>query len=114
MRDVLIDHLDGAAVIIVEPSNFQGLDARQAGHRLQTTAALIERGLLRPDREVKPRHTTITDAGRAQLCRLLAEYAEVLIRVEAKREADGPTAPSLRWHPRGSSAMDASVASGIG
>lgn len=82
MRDVLIDHLDGAAVPIIKISELSGLDASRGADRHITTRALILRGFLKhnSNRAKVPTHTLITEAGRAELCALLGEYADAIMR----------------------------------
>ncbi len=82
MRDVLIDHLDGAAVPIIKISELSGLDASRAADRHLTTRALILRGFLKhnSNRAKAPTHTLITEAGRAELAALLGEYADAIVR----------------------------------
>ncbi len=78
MRDVLFAHLDGAVVRIPDPNECSGHKAKIAEANRQTTDALIARNLIR--KASKPRHTVITETGRVELAKLLAEYAEVLLR----------------------------------
>ena len=100
MRDILIQHVDGTRVPIVQPSSIVDPKERErAGQLLKSTVALINRGFIRPDRStrggtvgpgkagfgtpnriVRPTHTVITESGRVALRKVLAEYAEVLIR----------------------------------
>ncbi len=78
MRDVLFAHLDGAVVRIPDPGECSGQKAKTAEADRRTTEALIARNLLR--KTSKPRHTVLTESGRVELAKLLAEYAEVLLR----------------------------------
>jgi hypothetical protein len=83
MRDVLIDHLDGREVPIMRVSELRGFRGAAGGDRLRTTQALLARGFLKTDGvqgRRAPVHTTITEAGRAELCALLGEYADALVR----------------------------------
>jgi hypothetical protein len=74
MRDVLIEHLDGAAVPIV----------RRPGDRDRVVKALILRGLLKvnSNQAKAPTHTLITEPGRAELAALLGEYADAIVRAK--------------------------------
>jgi hypothetical protein len=80
MRDVLLAHLDGAVVKIPDPHECSGPASNIALSRRATTMALLDRGYLckAPSRF---RCTVITEEGRSKLAELLAEYAEVLLRV---------------------------------
>ena len=70
MRDILIEHMDGKQVVI-----------RQGGGAYWTTLyGLINRGLVRFDRTPHPRYTIITDAGRTELAKALADWADALSR----------------------------------
>ncbi len=106
MRDVLIDHLDGAAVPVVKIkiSELGGLDASRAADRYITTRALILRGFLKyPSNRAKaPTHTLITEAGRAELGMLLGEYADALARARSLLPAaeDGDGEPPTRGQDR--------------
>ena len=80
VREALIAHMDGHAVPYIVISHDDGMAASQAAAKATTIRALIARGWLRPDRCIKPKHTYITELGRAELTRLLAEYADVLTR----------------------------------
>jgi hypothetical protein len=82
-RDVLIAHLDGVALPIVLPSSCSdGLAAKEAQGRHQTTTALLARSFLRTDNKIKPTHTTITEEGRAAIAHALADWAEALVRAQ--------------------------------
>lgn len=74
-RDVLIDHLDNRPV----PLNTKH-------PRWETTKFLLRAGLLKYG--AGHRHSLITEAGRLALCRVLGEYAEVLIRAGFKEGAE--------------------------
>jgi hypothetical protein len=104
MRDMLIDHLDDKKVRVVEPGNFAGLDASKAAIRVQTTNALIARGWVRAGPGKHPRFTIITDAGRAALAKLLAEYADALTRAgyraEERASSAGQTLPPTSGLPQ--------------
>ena len=80
MRDVLIDHIDGAPVEIirVEIAKGDGLRARDLALRLHTTTALLNRGWLKTRSDRKA--TLMTDAGRAALAEVLADWADALTR----------------------------------
>jgi hypothetical protein len=84
MRDVLIKHLDGAAVPISAPSgstwNRSAEHDRRRAIRFRTTRWLVELKMLRDDGHRPPRATTITDKGRAALAAALADWAEALVR----------------------------------
>ena len=104
MRDVLLEHIDGRGVEILSAGAAIGLDAVQYRNRAHTVSALMHRGLLKVGRPSLPdgsplyckaTYTFITDAGRAALAKLLAEYAETLIRAGY---SDFTTAPV--WAPR--------------
>lgn len=84
MRDVLVAHLDGAVVRIPDPDECSGHKANIAQALRSTTMALVDRGFL--TKASRPRHTVITETGRFELAKLLAEYAEVLLR--AARHAE--------------------------
>lgn len=99
MRDVLIDHLDCRAVPILRPSDSSGQDARDRSVRHSVTEALIVRGLLRTDHRYKPQTTIMTEAGRAALAAVLADWAEAIVKAQFK--AEEPEV-SLRWRPRAS------------
>jgi hypothetical protein len=87
MRDVLIEHLDGPAAILA-PSGctWNRTDAHDTAraNRFRTMKALIERGMLRPDANMRPRLTHITTAGRAALAEALADWADALTRAGHK------------------------------
>ena len=102
MRDVLIDHLDGAAVPIIKISELSGLDASRAADRHLTTRALILRGFLKhnSNRAKAPTHTLITEAGRAELAALLGEYADALIRARFELPPAGDAAIPSRGQER--------------
>ena len=78
MRDVLMAHLDGAVVKIPDPESCSGMRAKIAQAMRSTTMALVDRGFLH--KVPWNPYTVITEAGRFELAKLLAEYAEVLIR----------------------------------
>lgn len=105
MRNVLIDHLDGTPNPIIQPASQSGLHARELSWRLLSTSALLARGLLRTDGSAQyrrqPKHTIITEEGRAVLARLFADYAEILVRSGFRVEElqyIAATQP-LRWSP---------------
>jgi hypothetical protein len=69
-RDVLLEHID-------RPN---GIPFHAAGARAVTVHLLIDKGLLRGDRLVRPRCTFATDRGRHTIARLLGEVADTIIR----------------------------------
>lgn len=71
LRDVLIEHLDGKPIKFSLPHSVRRHAAR----------ILINRKLLKGDRTFQPYHTVITDKGRAELAKMLADYADALFRV---------------------------------
>ena len=79
MRDVLIEHLDGRQVKIVNAKDYMGLEARGMQDRQITVAALLRRHWIR----ATFKHTVITEKGRAALARCLGEYADALSRAAA-------------------------------
>lgn len=98
MRNVLIDHIDGPVPI----------DTMSPRHKC--VVAMVERGWLSyehagPDGmrglpKARPRWSRITEAGRAVLARLLADYAEALIRAHYMAESPPPKeASETRNHP---------------
>jgi hypothetical protein len=96
MRDVLIAHLDGRKVPVIIVPKDDGMKAHRAACAASSTHALIVRGMLRPNTPRHPKYTIITDAGRAALAKLLAEYAEALIRsgyTQAGYEPPIPVSP---------------------
>jgi hypothetical protein len=111
MRDVLIDHLDGAEVPIVRVSELKGFRGAAGGDRLRTTQALLARGLLKTNgarstafavqhHQKAPTHTTITEAGRRELCALLGEYADAILRARFEVPPSGDGADLARWQDR--------------
>ena len=83
MRDVLIEHIDGPAPIMAPSGSTWGRlpchdQARAA--RFRTMKALLERGLLRCDANVRPRFTHMTETGRTALAEALADAADALVR----------------------------------
>ncbi len=82
MRDMLIQHLDGNGVLWIR--NSQCLPSEERGtmtQLIQTRNALIERQWIRFDaRERKPDHTYITDVGRYELAKTLADWTEETLR----------------------------------
>ena len=104
MRDVLIDHLDGREVPIMRVSELQGYRGAAGGDRLRTTQALLARGLLKTNgarsasyavqqHQKAPTHTTITEAGRRELCALLGEYADAIMRARFEMPPSGDGVP---------------------
>jgi hypothetical protein len=83
MRDVLIRHLDGNEVIIIRSAMVKdNYEAWQASAAMNTTQALLARGLLRPVGSHKPYATVITDSGRAELAKALADWADAMVRAK--------------------------------
>jgi hypothetical protein len=81
MRDILLAHVDNNPVPIIRPADVaDALGAVRAGQLFKSAAALITRGLVRYTPPIKPTHTVITEAGRVALRKVLAEYAEILVR----------------------------------
>lgn len=80
MRDVLIEHMDGAKVEMHQPVS-DGLDAVAQAIRLKVFNALLARGMIKLDRrERSDRYTTITEAGREALAIILGDWADALRR----------------------------------
>ena len=111
MRDVLIDHLDGREVPIMRVSELRGFRGAAGGDRLRTTQALLSRGLLKTNgarsasyavqqHQKAPTHTTITEAGRRELCALLGEYADAIVRARFELPPTGDGAAVERWQDR--------------
>ncbi len=111
MRDVLIDHLDGREVPIMRVSELQGFRGAAGGDRLRTTQALLSRGLLKTNgarsasyavqqHQKAPTHTTITEAGRRELCALLGEYADAIVRARFEMPPSGDGAATARVQDR--------------
>lgn len=73
LRDILIEHLDGAAV------DFRLADPHSS--RRRAIMVLLERGLIEATDRARPSATTITEKGRAEMCRLLANWADALLKV---------------------------------
>ena len=99
MRDILIQHVDNRLVPIIQPLSVVDRKERERASQVwKSMVALINRGFIRPDRStrggtvgpgmagpgtdriVRPTHTVITEAGRVALRKVLAEYAEILVR----------------------------------
>jgi len=78
MRDLLIEHLDGRRVPFVT-----------ATPRVTISRALLARGWVVPDRENRPRFTTITQKGREVLAAALADWADAIARSNEMREPGG-------------------------
>lgn len=78
LRDVLIEHLDGKEVPLssVEPKS----------RRQRTFSVLRTMRMLRGVPEEMPRHTIITDKGRHELAKMLADYADAFLRIAMARE----------------------------
>lgn len=76
-RDVLIEHIDRAVPVSVHFDPY----------RNRTIKVLIDCGALRYDRQSFPRFTSLTELGRDRLCKMLADYADTLARVELRRIA---------------------------
>jgi hypothetical protein len=72
MRDVLIGHIDG-------PVEFAPRDRDPANIR-SVVRALLSRDLLHASNPNRPGHTFITAAGRRELCKALANWADALTR----------------------------------
>jgi hypothetical protein len=72
LRDILIEHLDGSKV------DFR--HATPQSIRRRAIMVLLERRLIEGDDRAKPTWTVITYKGRRQLAKVLADYAEALIR----------------------------------
>jgi hypothetical protein len=79
MRDVLIEHIDGP-VPIIRGCNISGPNAKTIATRYKSVWALMDRGLLEKDRDFAPRFTIITDDGRTELAKALADWADALVR----------------------------------
>jgi hypothetical protein len=79
MRDVLIEHIDGP-VQIVRACNISGPAAHRMSLRWKSVWALMDRDLLRTDQTSPPRYTVITETGRAELAKALADWADALVK----------------------------------
>ena len=73
MRDMLIEHLDGSAVPVVNNSNGR-TDPVEDGHRRHTRRSLLERGLINE----RGGFTYITRAGRTKLALALSDWATAI------------------------------------
>jgi hypothetical protein len=99
MRDVLIDHLD-KEVPILRVAELRGFRGSAGGDRIRTVQALLARGLLKTNGIRGKRagtHTLMTEAGRRELCALLGEYADAIMRARFELPPAGggvPTAPA--------------------
>jgi len=88
MRDLLMEHVDGVFVPIIQPTSIIDSDERDRACQIQKSlTALVNRGFVRPAKPsgrptkvFRPTHTVITEAGRAALRRVLADYANTLVR----------------------------------
>jgi hypothetical protein len=83
MRDVLIEHIDGPVAIMAPSGCTWGRLSEHNGARaarFRTMKALLERGLLRCDANIRPRFTQMTESGRAALAEALADAADALVR----------------------------------
>lgn len=74
VRDLLIEHIDGPTAVRVNGVKESVRHIRIRG--------LVQRKLLRFDHYNPPRQTFITDAGRAELAKALADWAEALSRAK--------------------------------
>jgi hypothetical protein len=108
MRDVLIDHLDGREVPIIHATEASGMEARDLALKQHTTSALLHRRLLKIDGKLPPRTTTITESGRSELCRALADWADALARADDR--ADWFVTGATAAHNRPDVTVDASLA----
>jgi hypothetical protein len=79
MRDVLIEHIDGP-VPIVRAGNLSGARCKAEAIRYKSVWALMDRGLLIQRPGFSPRFTIITEAGREELAKALADWADALVR----------------------------------
>ena len=92
MRDILLQHVDGALVPIVQLTSIADpMERERAGLIHRSMAALVNRGFIQPVRPngkqtkvFRPTHTVITESGRVALRKVCAEYAEVLVRAGRK------------------------------
>jgi len=73
MRDMLIEHLDGEAVPIINNSVGK-IDAVEAGFRRHTRRRLVERGLITE----RGGYTFITREGRSELAAALSDWATAI------------------------------------
>lgn len=87
MRDILLQHIDGAEVPIIR---------RQEGSRAKSFSCLVRLGLIKPTKFSHPTHTVITALGRIALRRVLAEYADVLVRAGYRVEELRHAAETMR------------------
>lgn len=101
-RDILIAHLDGAAVPIVRTWTFPDkIRNQEAATRFQSTEALIGRKFLKhADNKITPSHTVMTDLGREALAKTLADWADALMRANYNHEDKMAAELDLRWRPR--------------
>lgn len=86
IRDLLIEHIDGPVPFRVRPQWHKDFG------RPMVVKAAIKAGLLRPDcpHTNRPRFTVITEAGREQLSKALADWADAIIRAQYNRESLPP------------------------
>jgi hypothetical protein len=73
LRDILIEHLDGAAV------DFRRAEPHST--RRRAIMVLLGRGLIEAEDRARPASTTITEKGRQEMCKLLADWADALLQV---------------------------------
>jgi hypothetical protein len=100
LRELLIDHLDGAEVALRAPSALKGMAAHAAAARYTLTMALIGRGWLRQmGSQARPTHTVITERGRDALAELLADYADALARAADFRDRLDASVPRKYVRP---------------
>jgi hypothetical protein len=82
MRDVLIGHIDG-------PMEFLPRDRDPSNHS-SVVRALLSRKLLHADNPNRPGYTFITNDGKRELCKALANWADALTRARALAEQAPP------------------------
>ncbi len=73
LRDILIEHLDGAAV------DFRLAEPHSA--RRKAIMVLLERGFIDAKDRARPSCTTVTEKGRQEMCRLMANWADALLKI---------------------------------
>ena len=102
IREVLIDHLDGAVCYTLS-SKVRGSVRRDLWRKKQVIKPLIDAGLLRRDGDNY--YTRMTAKGETALRVLIAEYADAMLRVAYRRGGMDNPAPGthirVRRYPEG-------------
>lgn len=76
-RNVLVDHMDGTAVRYTVPHTAQGAVRKALWAKKTSQLGLVQKGFLQWQGS---QYTVITQKGRAELAKILADYAEVLVK----------------------------------